>query len=144
MAETYGGAPSGGLEPQIIDPDAARSGWLLLAGTVLGIAGLMRIIDAIWAFRYSGPLPDNLKDGLVGSNLDNYGWLWLVVGGILILASFGVLVGSQSARWIGLIAAGIAAISAMAWMPYYPVWSLVYIGLAALVVYALARHGGRS
>ncbi len=31
----------------------------------------------------------------------------------------------------------------MTWMPYYPVWSLVYIALAVLVFYALARYGGR-
>ena len=36
------------------DCEDRGSGWLVLAGTVLGLAGLMRIIDAIWAFRYNG------------------------------------------------------------------------------------------
>ena len=36
-------------------------GWLFFAGTVLGLAGLMRIIDSIWAFTYSGQTPDNLQ-----------------------------------------------------------------------------------
>jgi hypothetical protein len=104
----------------------------------------MRIIDAIWAFRYGGPVPDNLKDGLLGSDLDHYAWLWLGVGVVLLLASFGVLAGVRVARWVGVIGAVVAAVSAMAWMPYYPTWSLVYVALAALVVYALAFQGGRS
>ncbi len=41
--------------------DEPGSGWLFFAGTVLGLAGLMRIIDALWAFRYKGALPENLK-----------------------------------------------------------------------------------
>ncbi len=32
----------------------------------------------------------------------------------------------------------------MAWMPYYPVWSLVYVAIAVLTFYALARYGGRE
>ena len=32
-------------------------GWLFFAGTVLGLAGLMRIVDSIWAFRYKGRCP---------------------------------------------------------------------------------------
>ena len=124
--------------------DSDGDGWLFFAGTILGLAGLMRIFDSIWAFRYKGALPEGLKDGLVGSNLKNYAWLWLIVGIVLLIASFLVLSRSQFARWVGLFAAGIGGLSAIAWMPYYPVWSLVYITLAVLVFYGLAAHGGRE
>jgi hypothetical protein len=124
--------------------DVAGEGWLFFAGTVLGLAGLMRILDSIWAFRYKGAIPDGLKDGVLGDNLKNYAWTWLIVGIILILSSFAVLTRSQFARWVGLIAATIGGLSAMTWMPYYPVWSLTYVLLAILVFYALARYGGRE
>ena len=126
------------------DNEAAADTWLFFAGTMLGLAGIMRIIDSIWAFTYKGAIPNNLKDGILGSNLKNYGWTWLIVGLVLITASFLVLVRSQFARWIGYIASTIGAVSAMAWMPYYPVWSLVYIGTSVLVFYALAKYGGRD
>jgi hypothetical protein len=29
-------------------------------------------------------------------------------------------------------------------MPYYPVWSLVYIGMGVGVIYALSVYGGRE
>ena len=119
-------------------------GWMFFAGTVLGIAGIMRIIDAIWAFRYKGAVPQNLQNGVLGSSLKNYAWAWLIVGTILIISSIMLMAKSQFARWIGIIAAAIGGISAITWMPYYPAWSIMYIGLAVLVLYALAAHGGRD
>ena len=62
----------------------------------------------------------------------------------MILASFAVLARSQFARWIGIVAGAVLAISAVWWMPYYPVWSLMYVFIGVLVVYGLAAHGGRG
>jgi len=128
--------------------DAARDGgdgdgWRTFAGTMLGLAGVMRIFDAFWAFDYDGESPQDLSGGVAGSDLDTYGWIWLVVGMLLVGAGVAVIAGSQVARWVGIAAAAVGALSAMAWMPYYPVWSLTYVGLAVLVLYALAAHGGR-
>ena len=42
---------------------------------------------------------------------------------------------------IVLIYAGIiGGLSGAVWLPYYPVWSLVYVGISVLVVYALIAH----
>jgi hypothetical protein len=128
----------------VFDEANADSRWMAFAGTMLGLAGLMRILDSIWAFRYHGSLPDSLQDGVLGSSLHNYAWTWLVVGLILLLSAYLVLSRSQFARWVGIIAAAISALSAMAWMPYYPIWSLVYVFISVFVLYALAAHGGRE
>ena len=60
-------------------------GWLIFAAIVLGIAGIMRIFDAIWAFRYHGVIPENLQGAIFGHSLKTYGWVYLVVGIVLIL-----------------------------------------------------------
>jgi hypothetical protein len=104
----------------------------------------MRIFDSIWAFRYKGNLPDGLQNATFGENLKNYAWLYLAVGILLILVGIGVVYLSQFARWLGVIAAVIGGISAMPWLPYFPIWSVVYIGLATSVIYALVAHGGRD
>jgi hypothetical protein len=119
-------------------------GWLVFAAIALGVAGIMRIFDAIWAFRYHGAVPENLQNALFGTSLKNYGWLWLIVGIVLILCAFGVLTRSQFSRWIGIFAGAVAAISAIWWMPYYPIWSLTYIALGVLVIYGLAAYGSRE
>ena len=66
-----------------------------------------------------------------------------IVGILLIISSFMLLTRSQFARWIGLIVAAIMGLSAITWMPYYPIWALTYVGIAVLVFYGLAAHGGR-
>ncbi len=123
--------------------DSGR-GWLFFAGTILGLAGIMRIVDGLWALRYHGAIPENLRDGLLGSNLKSYGWTWIIVGLVLLISSFAVLSRSQFARWVGIIGAAIAAVSALTWMPYYPVWSITYIGMSVLVIYALGVYGARD
>src|SRR4051794_826986 len=119
-------------------------GWRFFAGSVLGIAGIMRFFDAIWAWTYDGALPDNLEGALFGHSLSTYGWVDFIVALVLIGASFGVLSGSQLSRWIGIAGGAIMAISAIWWMPYYPIWSLTYIAIGVLVVYALAAHDSRE
>jgi uncharacterized membrane protein HdeD (DUF308 family) len=118
-------------------------GWLMFASIVLIVAGIMRILDAIWAWRYNGVLPDEFQEAILGNDLDTYGWLWAIVGVVLILAGVAVNQRSQWARWIGILAGAILAITAVGWMPVYPVWSLVYILIGLFVIYGLAAHGGR-
>jgi hypothetical protein len=104
----------------------------------------MRIFDAIWAFRYHGAVPQHLEDAIFGTSLKTYGWVYLIVGIILLACALFVMTGSQIARWTGVAAGALGAISAVWWMPYYPVWSLTYVALSSLVVYALVAHGDRS
>ena len=62
-------------------------GWTFAAAIVLGVAGIMRVFDAIWAFRYHGVLPSNLEDAIFGHSLKTYGWVYIVVAAILILSA---------------------------------------------------------
>ena len=118
------------------------AGWLLFAGIILILGGVMKVFDAIWAFRYHGVLPSNLEGAIFGHSLKTYGWVDLIVAAILLISGVLVVGGSNFARWIGILAAAIAGISAIWWMPFYPVWSLVYIVVAVLVIYGLAVYGG--
>ncbi len=116
--------------------------WIWFASIVLAVAGIMRFFDAIWAFRYHGVLPEDLEGAIFGHSLKTYGWVYLAVAIILFLCAFAVHLHSQVGRWVGIAAAAIGAISAVWWMPYYPIWSLTYVGLGVLVIYALFSYGG--
>jgi hypothetical protein len=116
-------------------------GWLIFAAIALGVAGIMRIFDAIWAFRINNQV---LPDGILGSNIRNYAWVWLIVGILLILCAFAIAQQSQVARWVGIVAGAVCAITSIWWMPYYPIWSLTYVAIGIFVVYALAAYGGRD
>jgi hypothetical protein len=127
------------------------TGWRLFAGVVLMFTGVMRLFDAIWAFRYHGALPENLQNAIFGHSLSTYGWLWLAVAIVLFLSGLVVVSESQMSkatgqvgRWIGVIAGVIMAISAIWWMPYYPIWSFAYIAIGVVVVYVLLAYGERQ
>lgn len=93
-------------------------------------------------FAITASCPLIWRPTLFGRSLKTYGWVDLAVAAILIICGLLVNNGSSIARWVGIVAAVIAGVSAIYWMPFYPVWSFVYIMVAALVIYALAVYGG--
>jgi len=130
-------------------PDEERgAGWLTFSAIILVFAGIMRIFDSIWAFRAKrgfselGGSSDDLPYATFGSSLKAYGVYFLIVGILLIAAGYGVLKKAQWARWFGIIAAAVSAIVAMSWMPYFPIWSFVYVMVSVLVIYGLSAYGG--
>ena len=88
-----------GADVNMFEDEQQGMGWLFFAGTLLGLAGIMRIVDSLWTFGYNGALPENLKDGVFGSNLTTYGWIWLGVGILRIVSSFLLLAWLQFAWW---------------------------------------------
>jgi hypothetical protein len=128
---------------EAVDVEDRGAGWVLFAGIMLFLAGILKFFDAIWAFSYHGALPANLEGAIFGHSLKTYGWVDLVVAIILVACAFAVFASKAFGRWIGIFAAAIAAISAIWWMPFYPVWAFTYMVIAALVIYALAAYGGQ-
>jgi hypothetical protein len=121
--------------------DERGFGWLLFAATMLGLAGVLSVIDGIMALSKSKFYADNAN--YVFSDLRTWGWISLVVGALLIVAAMGVFSGSGFARWFGIFAAGLNAIAFFSAIQAYPFWSLLIFALDILVIYALAVYGGK-
>jgi hypothetical protein len=117
-----------------------RRDWILLAGIALMLAGILRLFNALWAVV----LPTRLEGAVFGHNIKPHVWVYLVVAIVLCCSGLSVMARFQFARWIGIIGATIGGISAVWWMPYYPVWSLVFVGVCIFVIYALVAHGKRE
>jgi hypothetical protein len=121
-----------------------RSGWLTFAGMLLIITGIMRIIDSIWGFNYNGTVVNKLHGALLGHSLTTYAVIWLIVGVTSVAAGYMVMkpgsLSAEMSRRAGMGVAGFNAVLAVTWMPYYPVWALLYIAMGILVIYALLVH----
>ena len=124
-----------------VDEYGEGYGWLVFAATMLGLAGVLSIIDGIVALSKSRFYAASAT--YVFSDLRTWGWITLALGVVLIVAATGVLSGSSFARWFGIFAAGLNAIGLFAFMQAYPFWSLAVFSLDVLVIYALARYGGK-
>jgi hypothetical protein len=127
-------------DTRVLTPRAA--GWLSFAAALLVVSGIFKIFDALWAFKFDDDVSEEVQTVLFENDLESWGWVWLVVGVVLILAGFAVISGAQWARWVGIVAASLAAIAFLPWIYYQPLWTILSVTLAVLVIYALAAYGG--
>jgi hypothetical protein len=123
--------------------DEKGFGWLLFAATMLGLAGVLSVIDGIMALSRSKFY--TAGSSYVFADLRTWGWITLIIGALLIVAAMGVFSGSGFARWFGIFAAGLNAIGLFGspTAQAYPFWSLIIFALDVLVIYALAVYGGK-
>jgi hypothetical protein len=116
--------------------------WLAFAGTMLFLSGVFRVIDGLWAFRYDDEISENVQTVIFQHDPTAWGWLWVILGVVLMISGFVVVTGSQWARWFGIVVAGLAAIFNYSWLVVEPIAALVGEVLLILVIWALLAHGG--
>jgi hypothetical protein len=118
------------------------SGLLIFASVLLGVLGLFNLLDGIAAIAQSGFFVANTR--YVIGDLRAWGIAVTVLGGLQVLAAFGVMAGNQIARWFGVAILGINAVVQMFFIPSYPFWSLMIIAIDVVGLYALCAFGGRD
>ena len=133
---------------QVSSPEAPRrrANWIAFAGALLAVSGIFKVFDALWAFKYDDDdeVSTEVRTFIFERDLTSWGWVWLVAGIVLIATGFAVVTGAEWARWVGMVAATLAAITFLPWIYYQPLWTIFSVSLAMLVVYALAAYGGRQ
>jgi len=69
-----------------------------------------------------------------------WGWIHLLLGIVLIVAGIGVRTGQLWARSVGIGFVVLSMIANFLFLPYYPVWSLLIIGLDFFIIWALCVY----
>ena len=116
------------------------TGWISFAGVMLILAGSLGVIFGIIA-AVNDKWVVFANRGAVSLDLSTWGWVHIIVGGIVLLAGFGVFTGNILARIIGVLVALVSLILNFLWLPVYPVWSVIIITIDVLVIWALTAHG---
>ncbi|WP_444510684.1 DUF7144 family membrane protein [Paractinoplanes globisporus] len=90
--------------------------------------------------------PESLEgtrsDLLFNVSLTTLGWIHIVLGAVLMIVGAGLMLGQVWARGIAIVLACVALVINFAYVGVYPIWSVVSIGLCAVVLYATVAHGG--
>jgi hypothetical protein len=68
-----------------------------------------------------------------------WGWIHLLLGVLVAFAGYALFSGKKWARVVGVTLAVISAIGNFFFIPYYPFWALLIIGLDIWVIWALTR-----
>lgn len=125
-------------------PRGPVSGWAIggafFAAALLVITGIFQALQGLAAI-----IDDDffvVSDGYAYDiDVSAWGWIHLVIGIVVALNGAYLLTGSPIAGGIAIVIAAIAAISNFFFVPYYPLWSLLNIGLAVWVIWSLTRPG---
>ena len=105
----------------------------MVLGTFQAVAGIVALFknevyvlgpENLWLFDYT-----------------TWGWVHLLWGIFLVLAGGAILSGKTWGRVTGVILASVSALVNFAFIPIYPLWSIVIIALCVFVIYALIVHG---
>jgi hypothetical protein len=116
------------------------SGWVLFAGIMIMMVGVLNIIWGIAAIDRSSFFVQDAK--FFFSDLRTWGWIILVLGGLQLAAAFSIWSGGGFGRWFGIASATCNAIAALLSISAYPFWALAIFAIDILVIYGLAAYGG--
>jgi hypothetical protein len=117
------------------------TGWLVFAGLMMLIVGVLNVIYGIAAVDNSSFYVQDAR--YVLSDLNTLGWVVLVVGVVQLCAAVGIWRGGQIGRWIGILTACANAILQLLFIASYPFLSLALFSVNLLVIYGLVVYGGR-
>ena len=70
-----------------------------------------------------------------------WGWIHLIVGIVMLVAGFGLYARSTWAGVFAIVVAALSAVSNFFFVPYYPIWALLLIGLNVWIIWSLTRPG---
>ena len=118
----------------------AAVGWSMFAGIMLILIGVMDVIQGIVAlakdeFYVVG------REWVFEFDITGWGWIHLILGIVLVVSGAGIFSGNVLARTVGVVVASLAMIANFAWLPYYPIWSMIVIAISIAVIWALTVHG---
>jgi len=122
--------------------EQSGAGWVMFAGIMLLIVGVLNVIYGIAAVGDSKFFVHETQ--YILSGLNTWGWVTIILGALQILAAFSIWSGGGFGRWFGIFVASLSAIGALMYMPAYPFWSLAVFAIDILIIYGLAAYGGQS
>lgn len=115
-------------------------GWVAFAGVLAVVLGVFQALAGIVALFKEEVYVMGMSNMWV-LDFSKWGWIHLAWGLFLVLIGFAILSGKTWGRVVGVILASISALVNFAFIPVYPVWSIVIIALNVVVIYSLTVHG---
>jgi hypothetical protein len=123
--------------------DQRESPW---AGGLTVVAATFLVIAGVWhaLAGFAGIVRDDVyvatPQYIYSFDLTVWGWVQLLLGAVQIVAGFAVLKGQMWARVVGIVVACLSMLANFAFIPHYPLWSLLIIALDAGIIWALATY----
>ena len=124
------------------DPEV--SGWavgaIAFAATIMTLSGIFQALNGLVAI-FDDDFYVVARNYTFDLDVTAWGWVHLIVGLAVFATGLGLFARKS---WAGVVAIMLCMLSALTnffFIPYYPIWSLLVIGLDIWVIWALTRPG---
>jgi hypothetical protein len=81
---------------------------------------------------------------MISVDYNAWGWVHLLLGVVAVFAGFALTRGATWARIVAVAVAVVSAVTNVAFMSAYPIWSVIMIAINILVIFAVTAHGDRD
>jgi hypothetical protein len=106
---------------------------LIIGGVCHGFQGLVAIVNDEFYVT--------TQNWILKFDVTTWGWIHLIVGAVAVLAGIGLFSGQVWARTVAVLVAALSIILNFAWLPHYPIWSILIIAFDLFVIWAFTAHG---
>ncbi len=124
-------------------PRQQRNPWAValttFGGDLMIISGIWGVLLGVSAVRHD-EVYTNGPRYLYHFDITAWGWVHLIIGLLVAAAGVGILRGATWGRLVGVTVAGMSLMANFAFIPYYPIWSILVIVLDVIVIWALANY----
>ncbi len=137
------GVPADRTNTHLTDTSDGWYGWIAFAGVMMVILGSFHAVAGlIGVFKEEYYLVG--KSSLVVTvDYTTWGWVHLILGVIVAAAGVALTRGATWARVVAVLTAFVSSLVNLAFMPAYPLWSVIMIAIDFIVIYAVIAHGDR-
>jgi hypothetical protein len=129
-----------GDRPASNEPSGWALGVIAFAATMMFLIGIFQALTGLVAL-FNDEFFVVTQNYTFDIDVTAWGWIHLLVGLAVLATGVGLF---TRAAWAGVTAIMLCMLSALVnffFIPYYPIWSLVVIGLNIWVIWALTRPG---
>lgn len=117
------------------------TGWVAFAGIYAVLVGIFQaIIGFVSLFKNDIFVVG--RETIWFVDYSTWGWIHILIGLFILLVGLAILAGQTWGRVFGVIMVSLSAIATFAFVPVYPIWSVIILIVDILVLYALIAHGG--
>jgi hypothetical protein len=116
-------------------------GWIAFAGVSMCLLGAFHLFQGLVALfddEYFVVAESRL---LVDASYTTWGWVHVIGGVVIVVAGLCVFGGQVWARTVGVLLCLVSAVTNLAFLSAYPLWSVIMIGLDIVIILALTVHG---
>ncbi|TQM44865.1 hypothetical protein FB388_2251 [Pseudonocardia cypriaca] len=120
-------------------PTTFATGFAMFAGVLMIIAGIWSVL-AGFAAILNDEVYVTTPQYVYSFDITGWGWIHLILGVLVAVAGVGVIQGATWGVVFGIALASLSALVNFAFIPHYPVWSILIIALDVAIIWGLATY----